>query len=122
MKTISDKKILIVCVSIFSLIWIVAGIRSCRISQKLEHSKKGFAIFTKHVSETAKMPSGGYFEYTVNGETYSIKERGYYEHLEVLDSVEIIYSIEDPSVARVINSHYMDKYRTDGIIDYSDTL
>lgn len=109
MNAISDKKFVIVGVSIFALIWLFAGIRSCRINNKLEHSKKGIAILTRHKSETAKMPSGGYFEYIVDGKTYTFHEDGYYEHLDVLDSVEIIYSIEDPSVAKVVNSHYIGK-------------
>lgn len=121
MKPISDKKFVIIGVSIFVLIWLFSGIRTCHKTAKLENSKKGFAILTKHVSETAKMPSGGWFEYIVNGKSFTFKQRGYYEHLDVLDSVEIIYSIEDPSVVKVINSHYMDKYRSKGIIDY-DTL
>jgi hypothetical protein len=122
MKKINENKFLMWCVMIFGFIWLFAGIRTCRINNKLEHTKKTVAILTEHVSETAKMPSGGYFEYTVNGKTYSFKQRGYYEHLDVLDSVEIIFSIEDPSVAKVVNSHYMDKYRQEGIIDDSDTL
>lgn len=121
MKKISDKKFVIVGLIILALMWIFAGIRTCRINKKLEHSKKGVAILTKHKRENAKMPSGGYFEYTVNGKTYSFLEYGYYEHLDVLDSVEIKYSIEDPSVAEVVNSHYMDRYKTKGVVD-PDTL
>lgn len=31
--------------------------------------------------------------------------------LSIGDTVEIEYSIEDRSVARVVNEHYMDKYK-----------
>jgi hypothetical protein len=121
MKPTSDKKFVIIGVSIFVLVWLFSGIRACHKKAELENSKKGFAILTKHVSETAKMPSGGCFEYIVNGKTFTFKQRGYFEHLDVLDSVGIIYSVQDPTIVKVSNSHYMDKYEKKGIIDY-DTL
>lgn len=53
----------------------------------------------------------GRFYFFVNKERFEIKEFRNFKELTKGDTVLIEYSVEDPSVARVVDKYYMKRYR-----------
>lgn len=80
-------------------------------NKKLQKVQQGIAIFEKFSKRTVGDDAWGYFRYEIKQKTYRFKQSGDFSMLSVGDTVEIEYSIEDNSVARVINKHYMYKYK-----------
>jgi hypothetical protein len=55
--------------------------------------------------------SNGDFEFKIKNKKYTFNDSGDYTFLKIGDSVLIEYSLKDPSVARVIDKCYMQKYK-----------
>lgn len=51
------------------------------------------------------------FKYELNGREYYLRTRGKINFLEKGDTVLIEYSIKDPSVAKVVDLYYVEKYK-----------
>lgn len=47
----------------------------------------------------------------INGKEYEAGKLGKYDFLQKEDTVLIKYSVEDPSVAEIVNVFYMQKYK-----------
>lgn len=77
----------------------------------LEKSKKHFAILVEISPGNAHASSSGDFKYKVNAKEYEFNQSGDYTFMQVGDTVLIEYAIEDHSVARVLDKHYMQKYK-----------
>jgi len=79
--------------------------------EKLKRTKKAFAVMVEFSTGTVRHSMRGTFQYKINNNTYKFIQSEDFSMLTIGDTVEIEYSIEDNSVARVINKHYMDKYK-----------
>jgi hypothetical protein len=51
------------------------------------------------------------FKFIVNKKTYKFEESGNFSNLNIGDTVEIIYSLKDTNIARVVNKCFMKKYK-----------
>lgn len=79
--------------------------------EKLKKTETAFAVMIEYSTGTVRHSMRGTFQYKINGNTYKFIQSEDFSMLSIGDTVEIEYSIEDNSVARVINKHYMDKYK-----------
>ena len=50
-------------------------------------------------------------EYKINGEKYKFWEGGDFDDYLIGDTVQIAYSIKDNSIAKVIDKHFMKKFK-----------
>lgn len=96
-------------VFIFSVVIIYSLTRDFYRKDKLENLTKGKAIIIKYSTGTSKHGKRGYFEYIVSGKKYKFIQQGDFSSFEIGDTLEIEYSIEDNSVARVIKNQINDK-------------
>jgi hypothetical protein len=76
----------------------------------LQHSKVTYGYLIEEYHESAKFRHGFFYFYAGN-ERIEIKEFRYFSHLSKGDTVLIEYAIEDPTLARVKDKYYMQKYR-----------
>ena len=77
----------------------------------LKHSKEIAAIVVKTYQSGYKSSAYSKFKYTVSEMEYEFSQTGgYYKYLKPGDTVLIEYAIKDNSVARVVNSRYMQKF------------
>lgn len=112
-----SKKRLILFGSIilfFSSIMIYRAIETYHEERLLKTSETTKAILKRiEINTTPKSGySGGVFEYDLNGHNIEFSDKGNFRMLRIGDTVLIKYSIEDPSVARVIDKYYMEKYKS----------
>lgn len=107
------KSNLILLSTIIFIILIIAYsfLRDNIRSRKLENTIKTHAVFIENLERTSADPSGGIFEYQIKGKFYKFHQQGDFSNLEIGDTVEIKYSIQDNSVAEITNTHYMDRYK-----------
>lgn len=82
-----------------------------KIKKLLKHSKEIVAIVVKTYQSGYKSSAYSKFKYTVSEMEYEFSQiGGYYKYLKPGDTVLIEYVIKDNSVARVVNSRYMQKF------------
>ena len=103
-------------VVIFVIIVIVIGnliglgieeLKKIKLKQDIKTVK---GLFNRNI-KSAYSSDVAVFRYTVNGENYSIIIESKKKHLQKNDTVLIKYSIDDPSIAEVIDYCYMGKYK-----------
>jgi hypothetical protein len=105
------NKFLIVCLVCFIFIGLTYNIYNDHKRQKLFQNSKntiGILIEESHSSQKFLV---GYFYYYVGKKKFKIREKQNFSHLKKGDTVLIRYAVEDPSVARVIDKYYMQKYK-----------
>lgn len=85
-------------------------VKNIRQDNLLEDSKQTTAIFyeSNFVYRTGYI---SHFKYKVNGKKYELNQPMKITSLEKGDTVLIEYSIKDPSVAKVVDLYYMEKYK-----------
>ncbi|HRO75734.1 MAG TPA: hypothetical protein PLP27_06280 [Crocinitomicaceae bacterium] len=106
------KKI-ILSLAVFMMVFTIYSLfRDRKENQLLEYSRTTTAILIKVSQGSPKSPSSGHFKYTIKGKEYKFSQSGdYYKDMNIGDTVFIKYAIEAPSVARVIDRYYMQKYK-----------
>ena len=84
-----------------------------RSEKLLENSSNTLNIFAYYQGSSFVRSSGwtSGFKYELNGREYYLGTRGKINFLEKGDTVLIEYSIKDPSVAKVVDLYYMEKYK-----------
>jgi hypothetical protein len=82
-----------------------------RKEKLLENSKNTFGIIKVIDKGSVRGTPFCKFEYKVEKEFFNSKEYGEFSNLSLNDTVLIKYSVDDPSVARVVDKYYMKKYR-----------
>lgn len=60
--------------------------------------------------KSVKDSATGKYRYSIHGTQYEYEENRNFNDLKVGDTILIKYSVEDPSVARVVDKYYMKKY------------
>jgi hypothetical protein len=75
----------------------------------LKNSNSTFGILVRQYSK-GKNPNA-VFTYKVKDKIYEFNQIGNYTNFKKGDTVLIEYAIEDPSVARVVDKYYMQKYK-----------
>lgn len=85
-------------------------VKNTRQENLLEDSQQTIAIFysSSYVRSTGYM---SHFEYVAKGKKYNLRQPMKITSLEKGDTVLIEYSIKDPSVAKVVDLYYMEKYK-----------
>jgi glucose uptake protein GlcU len=85
-------------------------VKNTRQENLLENSKQTIAIFheSNFVYRTGYI---SHFKYEVKGKKYHLDQPMKITTLEKGDTVLIEYSIKDPSVAKVVDLYYMEKYK-----------
>lgn len=73
---------------------------------------KTYATYDKHIVFARSGPRS-YFYFYVDSQKFSLTQYGRFDFLQKGDTVLIEYSKEDPSVARVIDFKYMQKFKED---------
>ncbi len=106
-----ENILLVLALAFVVFILIFSFLRDNYREKMLESTQKEKAIIVRVIQKTSKDDRGGKFKYSINGKDYDFRQSGDFSMLSIGDTVEIEYSIEDNSVARVINKHYMDKYK-----------
>jgi hypothetical protein len=116
MKNISTKswtKIIGVLIILFFLIYpFFQNLIEANDDKLLEDAIETKGVIVK--IHTPKVIHGSYygvFSYSVNNKNYSFDERGDFSLLNLKDTVLIIYSKKDHSVARVKDKYYLEKYK-----------
>lgn len=79
--------------------------------EKLKRTKNALAVMVEYSTGTVRHSMSGTFQYEINDNTYKFIQSEDFSMLSIGDTVEIEYAVKDNSVARVINKHYMDKYK-----------
>ena len=113
MKKLSERKKNIIGFSlIFSLLGYVL-IRNSYHDYLLDNGKtKSTTAILVRIKETAvKSPASGFFKYKVKNKNYIFNENRDFSSMKIGDTLLIKYSLKNPSVARVIDKCYMQKYK-----------
>lgn len=113
MKKLSESKKNIIGFSlIFSLLGYVL-IRNNYHDYLLDNGKtKRTTAILVRIKETAiKSPASGFFKYKVKNKNYTFNENGDFSSMKIGDTLLIKYSLKDPSIARVVDKCYMQKYK-----------
>lgn len=84
--------------------------QNTREDRLLEETKQIKTILTEINKSAVRSPATGKYRYSVNGTDYEYEENRNFNDLKVGDTILIEYSVEDPSVARVVDKYYMKKY------------
>ena len=102
-----NNKLAYILIVIFLLLIIWNYYREVHDNSELKFSKKTKAVLIqiKNGKSVRSTPSGTY-EYIVNGKKYQCEENTSFYGLYIGDTILIEYSINDPSIAIVIDKHY----------------
>lgn len=110
-----DKKQVYLSVSIILFFVITLAYRfynSNYEDKRLKKTKNTTAILVSIRSgKGVRATPSGKYRYSVSGKEYKYDESRNFNSLKVGDTILIKYSVEDPSVARVVEKYYMKKYR-----------
>ena len=106
-----QKNIIGLCL-IFSVIGYVF-IRDNYHDYLLDNGKtKSTTAILVRIKETAvKSPASGFFKYKVKNKNYIFNENRDFSSMKIGDTLLIKYSLKNPSVARVVDKCYMQKYK-----------
>ena len=81
-------------------------------TEMLKGAKKELPALLMEIRESSsKSSKKALVQYKVNGNKYEFYSDGDYLNMSVGDTVLIEYSVKDPSIAEVVNLHYMKKNR-----------
>jgi len=106
---LNKRKDAFILISILIFILSIQYYFEHRNNELLKNSKTTFGIITKIYEGNPKSPKHADFEYYVNSKKYEFNQTGNYDAFKIGDTVLLEYSIQDHSVARVINKYYMRK-------------
>lgn len=113
MKASIRTKIPYLLLGLLGILLLISLIRNYYNERALEgETGKCIAILIDIRSgEGVRQTATGTYKYLVNGRKYEYEENRNFNDLSIGDTVLIEYSIEDPSVARVVDKYYMQKYK-----------
>lgn len=95
----------------FLIFFLIQWYLENRENRLLKKYYKTLAIVLEvHKPEVIHGSHTGTFQYKVEGKVYVFTQIGDYTLLKLGDTVEIKYATEDPSVAKVSDKFYMEKY------------
>lgn len=107
-----STKILILVILLYLPIPITQWIFELNETEKLKHTITCVSVLRNvHFNDAVGGSAYGIFEYKVKGKFFRTEEIGDFSFLQIGDSVLIKYAVNDPSVARVLDKYYMQKYK-----------
>jgi hypothetical protein len=110
-KLKAKRTIFFVVLIIFLMALFYRIFENYRDKKLLLSSAKEIGILTQIHFGAVKSPKSGNFIYKVKGVKYSLEDTGDFTFMKIGDTVLIEYSLKDPSVARVVDKCYMQKYK-----------
>lgn len=109
MQFIRKYWVAVICVIIFFAL-LFNLLNEHRKERLLQKSNSVIGLLQKEDHSSLKF-NDGIFIFFVKNKKYIIRHKGDFSHLKKGVTVLIEYAIEDPSVARVVDKYYMQKYK-----------
>jgi hypothetical protein len=95
---------------LFFLVLLYGMLREDRRMKLFQNTEVTYGFLIEEDHGSAKFRYGKFY-FFVKNKRFDVEERDYFTELSKGDTVLIEYAIKDPSVARVNDKYYMQKYK-----------